>query len=185
MIEKRTPLTGTQNTEEEKPDLPDLTRLFKNRARDIDVIRRCKTLLIAGMAPGKVALVLRLPLERVMDLYDNSYNPKCRRFAKTNSFTNSRLALTSFMEDATLSDICHTLALPLFTVVQMLREQGITDAAMAPKMPRYDDPLCVEYRRVVARKAASRHKPIQIRRVAGVSQNAAASQSAAGTTATA
>lgn len=56
-------------------DLPDLTRLFKNRARDSDVIKKCKRLLIAGMPPGKVALVCRLPLEKVQELYDNSYNP--------------------------------------------------------------------------------------------------------------
>ncbi|MCS5880192.1 hypothetical protein LNP17_03675 [Klebsiella variicola subsp. variicola] len=38
----------------------------------------------------------------------------------------------------------------------------VTNAAMAPRMPEYDDPLYVEYRQVVARKAASKSRPIQI-----------------------
>lgn len=150
-------------TEPEKTDLPDLTRFYKNRARNEDVIRKAKHMLIAGMPPGKVALLLRLPPEKVQRLFEASYNPRCRRLAKTNSYTNAKLALTSFQEGANLADICDALSLPLFTVVQMLRAYDITDAAMAPKMPPYDDPLCVEYRRVCERKAASKHKPLEIR----------------------
>lgn len=164
MIEKHKPLTGTQkDPEEQLPDLPDLTRFYKKRSRDSDIIRKCKHMLIAGMPPGKVALLLRLPLEKVLDYYNNSYNPTCRRFANANSYRNSRLTLTSFKEGATLADICTALALPLFTVVQMLQENGITDAAMAPRMPPYGDLLCVEYRRVCERKAASKQTPLEIR----------------------
>jgi len=142
--------------------LPDLTRLFKCRSRDVDVLRKCKHLLIAGMPPGKVALLLRLPLERVRELYNSSYNPRFRRFAKTNAYTNTRLVFTSFNEGAELADICDALGLPLFTVIFMLRENGVSDAAMAPLMPPYNDPLCVEYRRVCERKATSRFKTIRI-----------------------
>ncbi|GKK31276.1 hypothetical protein [Klebsiella variicola] len=160
------------------PDRPDLTRLFKNRARNGDIIKKCKIMLIAGYPPGKVALILRLPLERVMALYNSSYNPRCRRFAKNNAYSNAQVAVISFNEGAKLAEICQTLALPLFTVVQMLRQNSVTDAEMAPKMPPYDDSLSVEYRQVVARKAACKQKTIQIsppRRV----------RKAAGTTATA
>lgn len=150
---------GCTEQEEKAESLPDLTRLFKNRARDGDIMQKCKHLLIAGMPPGKVALLLRLPLERVRGLYENSYNPRCRRFANPN---NGRLVMTMWNEGATLAEICQALGLPLFTMVMTLRQSGITDAAMAPRMPPYDDPLYVEYRQVVARKAASKFKPIHI-----------------------
>lgn len=84
-------------------------------------------------------------------------------------------------EGAMLADICQALGLPLFTVVMSLRGDGVTNAAMAPRMPEYDDPLYVEYRQVVARKAASKSRPIQInpvRRVRKSQQTTTASQTA-------
>ncbi|EJG2380216.1 hypothetical protein B6J47_26875 [Klebsiella pneumoniae] len=166
-----------QSAKIDLPD-PDLTRLFKNRARDGDIIKKCKIMLVAGVPPGKVALLLRLPLERVIELYNSSYNPRCRRFANPN---NGRLIITMWHEGAMLADICQALGLPLFTVVMSLRGDGVTNAAMAPRMPEYDDPLYVEYRQVVARKAASKSRPIQInpvRRVRKSQQTTTASQTA-------
>lgn len=148
---------------EDLPDLPeplpDLTRLYKRRCRDENVIKKCKIMLVAGVPPGRCALVLRLPLEKVQELHSEGWNSRCRRFANPN---NGRLVMTMWNEGATLAEICQALGLPLFTMVMTLRQNGITDAAMAPRMPPYDDPLCVEYRQVVARKAASKFKPIQI-----------------------
>ncbi len=154
----RNSLTADQNTDQK----PDLTLLYKRRCRSDDIIQKAKHLLIAGYSPGRVALLLRLPLEKVQNLYDNSYNARCRRFARQNEHTNARLALTSFNEGAPLADIAAGLGLSLYWVVMSLRQNGITDAAMAPRFPPYGDPLCVEYRRVVARKAASRFRPIHI-----------------------
>ncbi|WP_193787956.1 hypothetical protein [Winslowiella iniecta] len=173
MIEKVTALTATQNEPEKidpeeqlpdqpDPELPDLARLYKRRCRDGDIMQKCKHLLIAGMLPGKVALLLRLPLEKVQNLYDNSYNTRCRRFAKTNAYTNARLALTSFNEGAMLAEICAVLGLPLFTIVRMLRDNNVSESAINARMPPADDPLCVEYRIVLERKAASKFKPIQL-----------------------
>ncbi|HIG8798887.1 TPA: hypothetical protein ACYEOW_002940 [Raoultella terrigena] len=193
MIEKRKALTAKQNTDqnepEQKPDqqakkdlpdpkLPDLTRLYKRRCRDGDIMQKCKHLLIAGYPPGRVALLLRLPLEKVKELYNNSYNPRCRRFTNPN---NGRLVMTMWNEGATLAEICTALGLPLFTVVASLRQSGITDAAMTPRMPPYDDPLYVEYRQVVARKAASKFKPIHI----NPTRRSRSRRADAGTTATA
>lgn len=165
--DKRNSLTADQTEPDQLPDLPDpelpdLTRLYKRRCRDGDIMQKCKHLLIAGMLPGKVALLLRLPLEKVQNLYDNSYNPRCRRFAKTNVYTNTRLALTSFLEGASLSDICIALGLPLFTIVKMLRENGITAPAINARMPPVDDPLTIEYKRVCDRKATTKFKPIRL-----------------------
>ena len=71
-----------------------------------------------------------------------------------------------------LADICQALGLPLFTVAMSLRGDGVTNAAMAPRMPEYDDPLYVEYRQVVARKAASKSRPIQINPVRRIRKSA-------------
>ncbi|HGJ8306614.1 hypothetical protein [Klebsiella quasipneumoniae] len=170
MIEKVTALTATQNEpekidpEEQLPDLPgpelpDLTRLYKRRCRDGNVMQRCKHMLIAGYSPGRVALLLRLPIERVQELYENSYNPVCRRFANPN---NGKLIATLWCEGATLVEICQTLGLPLYTVVMSLRQNGVTESAINARMPPYDDPLYVEYRRVCERKSVSKSRPIQI-----------------------
>lgn len=160
-------------------ELPDLTRLYKRRCRDGDIMQKCKHMLIAGYSPQRASCLLRLPLEKVQNLHDNSYNPRCRRFAKTNAYTNARLALTSFLEGADLSDICHALGgLSLYWVVTSLRQSGITDAAMAPRFPPYDDQSYVEYRRVCERKAASKFKTIQISQIRRVRKSQQASQQA-------
>lgn len=170
------------------PELPDLTRLYKRRCRNGDIMQKCKHLLIAGMLPGRVALICRLPLEKVQEHYDNSYNPRCRRFARQNEHTNARLALTSFNEGETLADICTALELSLYWVVLSLRQNGVAESAINSRMPPADDPLCVEYRKVCERKAASRFKPIQInpvRRVRKAAGQKASQTEATGTTATA
>lgn len=177
MIEKRKALTATQNTDLPEPlpdsELPDLTLLFKCRSRDVDVLRKCKHMLIAGMPPGKVALICRLPLDRVIELYNSSYNPRCRLFAKTNSYTNARLALTSFNEGATLADICTALGLSLYWVVMSLRQNGVAESSINARMPPANDPLYIEFIMVSKRKAASRFKPIQINPVRRISKNQA------------
>lgn len=150
---------GVSAEPEEKPDL---TRLYKRRCRDGDIMQKCKHLLIAGMPPGKVALMLRLPLEKVQSLFESSYNPRCRRFAKTNSYTNARLALTSFNEGATLADICTALGLSLYWVVMSLRQNGVAESSINARLPSPGDPLLKEYIRVCERKAVNRFKPIQI-----------------------
>lgn len=169
----RNSLTADQTEPDKTPELSDLTRLFKNRCRDGDIMQKCKHFLIAGMPPGKVSLVLRLPLERVQELYNSSYNPRCRRFCKPN---NGKLVLTSFNEGAMLDEICAVLGLPLYTVITSLRHNGVAESAINARMPPYDNPLTVEYRRVVTRKAASKFKPIQINPVRHVRKSQQASQ---------
>jgi hypothetical protein len=75
-----TQATGdSQTTNSRQADLeeqlPDLTRLFKNRARDSDVIKKCKCLLIAGMPPARWLWSVGSRWKKVQELYDNSYNP--------------------------------------------------------------------------------------------------------------
>ena len=160
----RNSLTHDKKTapENQYPELPDLTSLFKNRSRNDELIKKCKFLLIAGVSPGRVALKLRLPVERVTELYNSSYNPKCRRFAKANQFTNAKLALTSFNEGATLAEICKALSLPLYSVVQLLRRGEVTESAITSRLPSPDDDLLLEYHKVCQRKAATKFRAIQI-----------------------
>lgn len=142
---------------------PDLTRLFKNRARDSDVIKKCKYMLIAGYSPQKTALLLRLPIEKVLDLYHNSYNPKCRRFANRNSYQDSKLALTMFQQGESLVDICAALGgLHLYTVVLSLRQNGVAESAIEQRLPPEGDPRLIEYKLVCKRKSIKRSKSIQI-----------------------
>ena len=91
MIEKVTALTATQNEPEKidpeerasndlpepewpDPEVPDLTRLYKRRCRDENVIKKAKSLLVHGMTVNKVALLLRLPLEKVQQLHSEGWN---------------------------------------------------------------------------------------------------------------
>lgn len=155
--------TTNNRQADQEEQLPDLTRLFKNRARDSDVIKKCKTMLIAGYSPQKTALLLRLPIEKVIDLYNNSYNPKCRRFANRNSFQDAKLALTMFHQGESLADICDALGgLHLYTVVMSLRQNGVAESAIEQRLPHEGDPLLIEYQRVCKRKSTSRYKAIQI-----------------------
>ena len=120
-------------------------------------------MLIAGYSPQKTALLLRLPIEKVIDLYDNSYNPKCRRFANRNSYQDSKLALTMFQQGESLADICAALGgLHLYTVVMSLRQNGLAESAIEQRLPPEGDPLLIEYQRVCKRKSTSRYKAIQI-----------------------
>ncbi|ASO78541.1 hypothetical protein AKN40_1737 [Escherichia coli] len=56
---------------------------------------------------------------------------------------------------AMLAKICADLQLPLFTVVTLLKREGITEKEMASRMPVSDDPLFIEYRKTISRKQAA------------------------------
>lgn len=176
--EKRNSLTADLNEPEQKtdrlpdkpakidlpdlpePELPDLTHLYKLRCRDESVIKKAKSLLVHGMTVSKVALLLRLPLERVQQLHSEGWNNKCRRVTRINAYQNAKLALTSFNEGATLAQICQALGLPLYTVVMSLRQNGVAESAIQACLPPADDPLTLAYNIVAERKSTSRFKPI-------------------------
>lgn len=160
MSDKRKALTAKENAEQ--TDLPDLARFYKNRSRNEDLINTAKALLIRGVPPGRVALMLRLPLDKVQELHSEGWNSRCRRVTRINAYQNAKLALTSFNEGAMLSDICQALGLPLFTVVMTLRQNGVAESAINARMPPADDPLSNEYKRVLSRKATTKFKPIRL-----------------------
>jgi len=78
------------------------------------------------------------------------------------------LALTSFNEGASLAEICKALSLPLYSVVQLLRKNQVTESAITSRLPPPDDDLSIEYRKVSQRKAATRFKAIQISPARGI-----------------
>lgn len=190
MIEKRKPLTGTQNDPEEQlpdlpeqelpdpefppQDLPDLTRLYKRRCRDESVIKKAKSLLVHGMTVSKVALLLRLPLEKVQQLHSEGWNSRCRRVTPHNAWTCQKLALQCFHSGAMLAEICSLTDMPLFTIISMLEREGVASADLLPRMPEESDPLMIEYRRTVSRHKSlpCRRKPIQINPVRRTSKHA-------------
>lgn len=145
-----------------EPELPDLTHLYKLRCRDESVIKKAKSLLVHGMTVSKVALLLRLPLERVQQLHSEGWNNKCRRVTRINAYQNAKLALTSFNEGATLAQICQALGLPLYTVVMSLCQNGVAESAIQARLPPADDPLTLAYNIVAERKSTSRFKPIRL-----------------------
>lgn len=161
MSDKRKALTAKENAEQ--TDLPDLARFYKNRSRNEDLINTAKALLIRGVPPGRVALMLRLPLDKVQELYANEgWNPRCRRVASSNVHTNQRMALTSFHEGESLTEIAKALGLPLYSIVSILRTNGIADAAIQQRLPPISDPMMIEYLRVCERKANSSFNPIKL-----------------------
>ena len=190
MIEKVTALTATQNEPEKidpeeplpdqplpdqpDPELPDLTRLYKRRCRDESVIKKAKSLLVHGHTMNKVALLLRLPLEKVQQLHSEGWNSRCRRVTPHNAWTCQKLAIQCFHSGAMLAEICSITDMPLFTIISMLEREGITSADLLPRMPSESDSLMIEYRRTVSRhkNLPCRRKSIQINPVRRTSKHA-------------
>lgn len=155
----------------EKTDLPDLTRSRKLRAKTESLIATAKKLLVSGVGPNEVACRLRLDPAVVLDLYNNSWNPTCRKATPANEWTCRKLAVQCFGTGAPLDEICRITDRPLFSVIKMLTAEGVSMRALRQYMPAENDPLMVEYRKTLARHAASpTRRPIQIyptRRTAG------------------
>ncbi|HFI1126790.1 hypothetical protein HV073_06695 [Klebsiella michiganensis] len=156
------------------PELPDLTRLYKQRCRDESVIKKAKSLLVHGHTINKVALLLRLPLEKVQQLHSEGWNNRCRRVTPHNAWTCQKLAIQCFHSGAMLAEICSITDMPLFTIISMLEREGITSADLLPRMPSESDSLMIEYRRTVSRhkNLPCRRKSIQINPVRRTSKHA-------------
>lgn len=145
------------------PDLPDLTRTRKRRARTESIIDTAKKMLVAGIGPNEIACRLRLDPAVVLDLYNNSWNPICRKIAPNNGWTCQKLAVRCFGTGAPLAEICRITDRPLFSVIKMLTAEGVSLSALRRYMPPEADPLMVEYRKTLARHDSSpNRRAIQI-----------------------
>lgn len=84
------------NAEPEQPaktDLPDLTRQRKSRSRTDSIISTAKKMLVSGIGPNEVSCRLRLDPAVVLDLYNSSWNPTCRKVTPPNAWTCQKLAI--------------------------------------------------------------------------------------------
>lgn len=142
-------VSGELTAEDEQNQ--NLKRLFNKRRRDESIVKTAKTLLVHGVSPGKVALLLRLDPAFVTELAE-TWNPRFRRVKYTSQYATKLTVRQYFDSGAMLEKICQDLQLPLFTVVTLLKRDGISDQEMASRMPDRDDPLFVAYRETVARK---------------------------------
>lgn len=131
-----------------------LKRLFNKRRRDESIVKTAKTLLVHGVSPGKVALLLRLDPEFVAELAQ-TWNPRFRRVKYTSQYATKVTVRQYFDSGAMLEKICQDLQLPLFTVVTLLKRDGISDQEIASRMPDQNNPLFIEYRKTVARKQSN------------------------------
>ncbi|WP_202304689.1 hypothetical protein [Dryocola clanedunensis] len=141
---------------------PKISRLLKNRSRDHNLLRLAKNLLIRGMPPGKVSLLLRLDYQKVLDLYENSYNPRCRRLARPNQFQQQRSAARLFEDGSSLIEICTILDLPLFSVVSYLQKSEIPQAEILARMPNDGHPLMADFKKTAKRHAQRKQKSPQL-----------------------
>ena len=141
---------------------PKISRLLKNRSRDHTLLRLAKTLLIRGMPPGKVSLLLRMDYQKILDLYENSYNPRCRRLARPNQFQQQRSAARLFEDGSSLIEICSILDLPLFSVVSYLQKSEIPQAEILARMPNDGHPLMADFKKTAKRHANRKQPPINL-----------------------
>ena len=130
---------------------PDLSRFYKSRSRDSSLIDMAKKMLVHGMSPGKVSLLLRLNPEFVAELA-KTWNPNFRKVKYTSQYATKVTVRQYFDSGAMLAKICADLQMPLFTVVTLLKREGITEKQMEPRLPDQHDPLFAAYRETVARK---------------------------------
>lgn len=136
----------------------DLLRLYKSHSRDTSLIETAKKMLVHGYSPGKTALLLRLPYDQVKGLYDNSWNPRCRKISNTSQYATRVTVHQYFESGAMLENICVDLQLPLFTVVRYLSNEGIPRAEIMARFPEETDPLVIEYRKTLSRHAHRKQK---------------------------
>ncbi|EMG7924020.1 hypothetical protein [Enterobacter hormaechei] len=124
-------------------------------------LRYAKYLLVLGMGVNEVALRTRLPLKAVQKLAV-SYNPKFRKISNRRQVDMENITLEMFRRGDDLRTICKFLDLPLYTIIMYLAKQGITEKAIALRMPPADDPLVLEYHKTVTRKKRSKYKALSL-----------------------
>lgn len=151
-------MCNVANSLKAEQKIQNLERLFKKRRRDESILKTAKTLLVHGHSPGKVALLLRLDPDFVVELA-KTWNPQFRRVAYTSQWTMKHTVREYFDSGAMLETICTDLQLPLFSVVQFLERDGITPQQMQARWPEHDNQLVIEFRKTVQRHTHRKQKP--------------------------
>ncbi|WP_370956492.1 hypothetical protein [Enterobacter hormaechei] len=124
-------------------------------------LRYAKYLLVIGLGVNEVALRTRLPLKAVQDLAV-SYNPRFRKISNRRQIDLENITLEMFRRGDDFRTIARFLDLPLFTLVAYLLKRGIKQNEIASRMPPNDDPLVIEYKATLKRKARTKRKALSL-----------------------
>lgn len=142
------------------------TRQFlKKRAIDSALLTKAKMMLSRGVKPGAAALLLRLPVDVLEELYNGSFNPTCRQTEYKSQRQQSLDVRSDFEAGASLETLCSVYSLPLFTVIRLLQRAGVPPETISSSMPPTNSPLYAEYHRTIVRgqkRERKGHKAIKI-----------------------
>lgn len=142
------------------------TRQFlKKRAIDSALLTKAKMMLSRGVKPGAAALLLRLPVDVLEELYHGSYNPRCRQTEYKSQRQQSLELRDKFTAGFTLETLCSVNRLPLFTVIRLLQRAGVPPETISSSLPPTNHPLYMEYHRTIARgqkRERKGHRAIKI-----------------------
>lgn len=102
-------------------------------------VRAAKTLLVNGFKPDFVAEYTGVKLEKVIDLYENSWNPRCRKpnkkpMKEVPAWRKTEM-LMMFNRGDTLEEIAHSFAVSVFCVWITLRKLGVEEYRLNCRLP--------------------------------------------------
>lgn len=116
-----------------------LTELMAVLPVDDYPVRAAKTLLVNGFKPDFVAEYTGVKLEKVIDLYENSWNPRCRKPNKKPlkevPAWRKKEMLMMFNRGDTLQAIAKSFAVSVFCVWITLRKLGVEQARLDCRLP--------------------------------------------------
>ena len=102
-------------------------------------VRAAKTLLVNGFKPEFVAEYTGVKLEKVIDLYENSWNPRCRkpnkRPMKEVPAWRKKEMLMMFNRGDTLQAIAKSFSVSVFCVWITLRKLGVEQYRLDCRLP--------------------------------------------------
>lgn len=102
-------------------------------------VRAAKTLLVNGFKPDFVAEYTGVKLEKVIDLYENSWNPRCRKPNKKPlkevPAWRKKEMLMMFNRGDTLQAIAKSFSVSVFCVWITLRKLGVEQYRLDARLP--------------------------------------------------
>ncbi|MCT6149945.1 hypothetical protein MTQ71_24790 [Escherichia coli] len=131
-------------TDKELDALPEnkraqLTELMAVLPVDDYPVRAAKTLLVNGFKPEFVAEYTGVKLEKVIDLYENSWNPRCRKPNKKPMkevpLQRKKEMLMMFNRGDTLQAIAKSFAVSVFCVWITLVKLGVEQCRLNCRLP--------------------------------------------------
>lgn len=139
-----------------------LSNLLNYISQDDPQTKQAKHLLVAGLTPEKVALLLKLPVEKVQKLYLNGWNARCRTASKPKQAEVSAMLQQAFREGSDLKTLCERFGIPLLTVVRLLESKGWKLHLLSERFPSGDDPLMVAYYKTLQRHTNRKQKALTL-----------------------